>query len=459
MANSSHFSRSLPRGGPVPFWRTSVGELDNHRSTEVLPTESDIVIIGAGFSAAAYVTHLLSQKVGELPSTLVLEARELCSGATGRNGGHLKPDYYNLASSLIDRYGIEAAAEVADFEAANVTAVSDFVQENQIDCDFNSTFAVDVQLTDALDHRMKAGYDRMMSAGVESTKKVSYFAGGDAEMICDVKGAKSIFYYPAGHLWPYKLIHHMFAKAIAQGVNLQTNTPVTAISDEVNSLGRTTVHTERGDVKAKKVIVMTNAYTSRLLPEYKDKIIPYRAICSRIVPSGPAVRIRNTYALRFGDFDFDYLIPRTDGSIIVGGARRAFFHDLQQWYGRVDDDTLIDDAKEYFDGYMQRNFKGWENSGAYVDKVWTGIMGYSSDRLPRIGKVPGRPGVFIMGGFTGHGMPQIFLAAKGLAKMVLDDTPYEELGLPRVFQESDARLKDKENAVLDGYNKSLRAKI
>jgi glycine/D-amino acid oxidase-like deaminating enzyme len=75
-------------------------------------------------------------------------------------------------------------------------------------------------------------------------------------------------------------------------------------------------------------------------------------------------------------------------------------------------------------------------------------MGYSADMLPRIGHVPGRKGIFIMGGFTGHGMAQIFLAAQGLTKMLLNDAAYSETGLPRLFEETEERLASKENMVI-----------
>lgn len=61
--------------------------------------------------------------------------------------------------------------------------------------------------------------------------------------------------------------------------------------------------------------------------------------------------------------------------------------------------------------------------------------------------------MFIMGGFTGHGMPQIFLAAKALSDMVLKRTPVEETGIPRLFRESKERLESKENLVLDMYRR------
>lgn len=225
----------------------------------------------------------------------------------------------------------------------------------------------------------------------------------------------------------------------------------------------------------------TNAYTAALLPEYHEKIIPYRAICSRIVtPKGSKhPPLKHTAAIRFTEWNFDYLIPREDGSIVVGGARKDYLRHLDDWYGNVDDSKLITRAKDYFNGYMQRHFKGWEDSGATTDQVWTGskwlsslplsdskpkatstdgsslhikVMGYSSDRLPHVGLVPDRYNFFIMAGFTGHGMPQVFLAAKGLSQMVLQGTLYRDTGLPRLFQESSSRLTRDENFVMDLYN-------
>lgn len=231
------------------------------------------------------------------------------------------------------------------------------------------------------------------------------------------------------------------------------------------------MQTPRGTIRARKVVATSNAYTSSYLPEYKDKIIPYRAICCRITrPEHSCPHLSNTYALRFADWDFDYLIPRPDGSIIVGGARSAYLSNKDVWYNSVDDSRVIEQARSYFDGYMQRHFHGWEDSDAAVSDIWTGstycsqfrlpsslqiyiayqftVMGYSADRLPRVGEVPSRPGVFIMGGFTGHGMAQIFLTAKGLAGMVKNGDSYDRTGIPRIFQESPQRLASPENKVL-----------
>ena len=80
-------------GATEPFWRTELHELDSHRSTPHLPEECDVLIVGAGFSGAA-LAHYLYEDNPSPPSTVILEAREACSGATGRNGMWLSPVTY-----------------------------------------------------------------------------------------------------------------------------------------------------------------------------------------------------------------------------------------------------------------------------------------------------------------------------------------------------------------------------
>lgn len=71
----------------LPFWRTEPHDLDTFRSTEALPTECDTLVIGAGYAGVSTLYHLLDSDNAPDPSKIVmLEAREACSGASGRNG-------------------------------------------------------------------------------------------------------------------------------------------------------------------------------------------------------------------------------------------------------------------------------------------------------------------------------------------------------------------------------------
>ena len=51
--------------------------------------------------------------------------------------------------------------------------------------------------------------------------------------------------------------------------------------------------------------------------------------------------------------------------------------------------------------------------------VWRGSLGFPRDGKPFLGPVPGRPaGVFVCGGFSGHGMPRCFGHARMAAQLV-----------------------------------------
>lgn len=249
-------------------------------------------------------------------------------------------------------------------------------------------------------------------------------------------------------MWPYKFILRLLEIVLTTGrVNIQTYTPVTSVKPDTQR--GWAVETQRGTIFAQRVVHASNAYVAGLLPEYDHNIVPCKGICCHIeVPKEngrAAPLLNNSYINRTDDKTLSYLIPRTDGSIIVGGAAAKFFPFKAQWYRNVDDSVLIDAARDYYDAYMQRTYRGWEHQGARVSQIWTGVMGYSFDSNPHIGAVPEKPGQFIIAGFNGHGMPLIWLGAKGLAKMLIKDLegeelPFAETGIPRLFQTTQARI-------------------
>lgn len=78
-------------------------------------------------------------------------------------------------------------------------------------------------------------------------------------------------------------------------------------------------------------------------------------------------------------------------------------------------------------------------------------MGYTFDLMPHIGEVPGAPSQYIMAGFSGHGMPQILLASRGLAAMVTDGVSYEQTGLPVIFKTTQERLSSPYSELEEGF--------
>ena len=303
-------------------------------------------------------------------------------------GGHLRPDVYFGMSGYIERYGLDAAVEISNHEVAHLQAIKELVEKEQIDCDFTLSRTFDVFLDEELAHKTKEAYDALVTKGLTSIQDVHFTPAKYAERVSGVKDAKGCFSFTAAHLWPYKLILHLLGLAVAQGLNLQTHTPVTHVTSTPDGNSRYTVSTPRGTIQAPKIVFASNGFTAGLVPEYARKIVPCRGICSRIVTPDPnkAPYLNNTYCLRTGPGMYDYLIPRVDGSIIVGGAKAAMSTtDKSVWYDNVNDDELIEPAKEHFDGYMQRRFLGWEESGARVDEIWTG------SKSPTLLPYPKRP--------------------------------------------------------------------
>ncbi|KAJ4182836.1 hypothetical protein NW755_010036 [Fusarium falciforme] len=78
----------------------------------------DVVIIGSGITGAAVAKSLLELS-GEL-RVVVCEARELCSGATGRNGGHIKSTPYEVLAMFGAKMGPEKAAKLARFQRSHL---------------------------------------------------------------------------------------------------------------------------------------------------------------------------------------------------------------------------------------------------------------------------------------------------------------------------------------------------
>lgn len=115
-------------------------------------------------------------------------------------------------------------------------------------------------------------------------------------------GALAAYEFPAGSLWPFKLVTHLIRLCIDKhGLNLQTNTPARAVTQAAS--GKWEIKTDRGTLTTEKVVYCTNAFTATLLPEFLGRIAPYRGQCSAVIPtkafSGKDM-LTHTYSHRTG---------------------------------------------------------------------------------------------------------------------------------------------------------------
>ncbi|RDW57200.1 hypothetical protein BP5796_12650 [Coleophoma crateriformis] len=434
---------------PVPnstasYWRSKPHWLDEYRSTEQLPSQADIVIIGTGIAGVSTAYHILDRKDNDnapRPSILLLEARQVCSGATGRNGGHIKKLPSTIVE-LIQNYGSTAAGEFVKFVRANIYGVKRVIEKEKIDAEAELRRSFDVSLNEEDASEVKRQFDEQLQSEFPLTEDVNYVGEEFAERITSLHGAVAGLSTPVLSLWPYKFVTQLLERVLSKGnVNLQTNTAVIAVETDDDDRGYT-INTSRGQVKTPTIVFASNGYTAGLLPQYRNIITPSKATASHItVPPGQQVPyLSNTYNIRYASDRIDYLNPRPDGSIVVGGGKWTYEKERELWYDTHDDSTLIEPARHYFDGLMQRNFRGWKDSGAKTERVWTGIQGITKDGLPHIGKVPGTSGQYILAGYNGGGMAIAFMAALAVARMIREGISFDQTGVPSCLETTQARL-------------------
>ncbi|KAG9834174.1 FAD dependent oxidoreductase, partial [Aureobasidium melanogenum] len=432
------------RHASASFWHTEP-KLLGHRTTEDLPQQADIVVIGTGISGASVVHHLfgnLNNAGTEKKNVLVLEAREVCWAATGRNGGHCLPMFYEHPHD----------PSISNFEYANFLALSDLISSRNIACEWNTQPGIRGLYSDQEVKLAHHAVNTLQQTNAPLGKMCRVVDTADELQklglaVPEAKGA--VVTDVAARLWPYKLVTAIWESLLTNpSLNLQTHTPVLSISP--SGTGNWNLHTDRGIVEAKKVVLATNAYTSHLVPSMADLIVPCRGQMSALLPgeafSGSS-RTQTSFAFIGPKMD-DYLIQRPDESSahLMFGGGRSYGPSL----GISDDGEVDENVAKYLRTALPRLLlsgegkKGEEELQATHE--WTGIMGFSRDSLPWVGEVPDHKGIFVAAGYTGHGMPNAWLCGKSVATMVLvDDTDMAvqkavEEGLPRAYLLNDERI-------------------
>ncbi|KAF2821862.1 DAO-domain-containing protein [Ophiobolus disseminans] len=411
------------------FWHSEPNEfLRGHRTTVELPAEADIVVVGTGITGTSATRFLTEDTRAKGKSIVVLDAREACWCATGRNGGHCQP-------LLFDR-----GSEVAQFELRNVAAVRSYIEANNVPCEWRTVSGCRTFWT-----------ERSMAEAEKEIAHLKNIAPEIADQVTIIRDKEELKKHRvnpecigitltagAASLWPYKLVTFILEKLIKDGkINLQTNTPVTEIT---SAEGKHTLHTPRGTISSPTVILATNGYTSALLPHFADLIVPVRGEMSALHPPKNSTLIPDSYgmvgALGQPENNDDYLIqrpfsgvPNPGGHLMFGGGRGA---------GKlptvgVSDDSIIDEGSA---AYLRGALLDILELDGETDGIkelrpaaqWTGIMGYSRDDNPWVGKVPDNEGLWLCGGYTGHGMPNGTLCGKAVVDMVLGELEGKELG-------------------------------
>jgi hypothetical protein len=139
--NALHDHINKNPGIPVPnpskpFWLENppFPALVNAQS-KTLPKTADIVIIGSGITGASVARTILSECASmEIKQRVVmLKARETCSGATGRNGGHIKCTPFESYHDSKQRFSLEIAKALVRFQMSHLPLLVELAKQEKWD--------------------------------------------------------------------------------------------------------------------------------------------------------------------------------------------------------------------------------------------------------------------------------------------------------------------------------------
>ncbi|EXJ94758.1 hypothetical protein A1O1_03156 [Capronia coronata CBS 617.96] len=425
------------------FWQDPPHPFADQQSAN-LPTETDVVIIGSGISAISTAQHLLRLQ----PSLKIcmLEARRAISGATGRNGGHIKAVPWGDYSALKDEFGKESAMRITSFRLAHLDAL---VEEAKALGEAGKVGLVRrVQSLSAVyDQEVwesaKVKLEKFLEDFPEQRGRWFAIEGVEALKELGIANAFGAISGPSGAAWPYRFLGCILQRLLdGAQLSLETHTVAEDVRRTPPSPSSTTtataaaadypyeVITSRGTIRAKHVIHCTNAHAAHLLPALRGKLWPLRGqmTVQAVPPDFPRVGAQRSWsAIWARGFDYITQSPGDDGSLYLGGGFLQGGPERDEDIGNTDDSQLSVQSLEHLETVPAKAFVHGE--GSRIVNKWTGIMGFTGDGSPLVGRVgkhvsgrdecdPQIGGEWIAAGYDGYGMVHCWLSGKALAAMV-----------------------------------------
>ena len=384
MANPEVVSDSLWWVDPGPPFPTFEGELD-----------ADILIVGGGVTGICLAYTLADQGA----TVALLEAGSLAGAASGRNAGFLMvapAEPYNELIALWGRAGARAVLECGRRSHQRVRAL---VEAHGIECDYRANGSLRLTRTEDEAEDIRASLGAMRTDGfpmleLPLSHAVPPHASG--------RFTAAFVTLEDGEFHPVKFLHALAREAQKKGARLFADSAVTGASWRT---GLWETRTSRGVVRARTLVLATNAYTPRLCPALAPLIAPRRGQIVATAPLGREVVSRPTYA----HWGYQYWRQTSEGRLLIGGWREI---DLE---GETGFDAVTTDHIQLA---IEQGLADLVPEGAAITHRWAGIMGFARDGRPLVGWLDAEHHLAICAGYTGHGMAMAPACALDLADVL-----------------------------------------
>lgn len=369
-----------------------------------------VAILGGGISGVATAYWL--SRAG--CACVLVERNVLAGGATGRNAGFLLEGTVPPYDALAERYGLDTASAVWEFTVENRERLIQTCQDERIACECIRCGSVVAASSAAEFEDLRRHAQTLNASGFP---REIWDRAAMLERLEGVGGFFGAVYNPqdAG-LHPVRFVRGLATVAEQAAARIFEGSPVRSLVRHGNHWS---VTTPSGSVRATSVVLGLNAYAATVDPTWYGLIEPVRGQALATAPVGREVFAHLLYANR----GFEYWRQLPDGRIVLGGLRHLA---PAEEVGTLD--TLHPRIQDALTRYL-RDLGIPPHVG--VTHRWSGIMGFVPDRMPLIGPVVDRPGLYLAGGYSGHGLAFAFLAGRMIAQLIVDgDTEYPRILFP-----------------------------
>jgi glycine/D-amino acid oxidase-like deaminating enzyme len=350
------------------------------RPAAPLPTQTDVAIIGGGYTGLAAARELARRGT----DVTVLERHHIGWGASSRNGGFVLQGYKPEMEELARMVGAARARRMFELTLDAMQLLERLISEEGIACDFTHCGA----LTLAAKPSHLAGLE-------QSGRFLRNELGYETELLSrlDLRGEIASPRYhgalldPGGcSVQPAKYVNGLGQAAARAGARLLEDTDVTRIEKVAAGFQ---IHTSRGVIRAGELLAATNGYTPPALGALRRRVIP---IGSYIIATG-----------QLGEDVARKLIPR--GRVLSDTKHLLYYFRLSP------DNRMVFGGRASFTPAGPRRSAAIltaamcevfpELSGIPVEYTWSGNVAYPVDHLPHAGRLGG---VHYAMGYCGHGL-------------------------------------------------------
>lgn len=366
------------------------------------PLKTQVCVVGGGFSGVNTALELAERGF----EVVLLEARKIGWGASGRNGGQLIRGVGYGATQFHRHIGDAgvAAINAMGFEAVDI--VRERVVRHGIDCDLRWGYC---------DLANKPAHVAAFQEEYEALKAMGYAheiellpANRMREVVGSDRYCGGLIDWGSGHLHPLNLLLGEVQAAEALGVQVFEQSPVEQIEAMTGGLFRHRIHTPGGSIEAEHLVLCGNAYVGELDQTLAGKVLPagsYIVVteplsetqCQDVLPQNMAVCDQR--------IDLDYYRLTADRRLLFGGLCNYSGHDPKSISA-----TLRPSMLKVFPQLRD----------VTIEFEWGGMIGIGANRMPQIGQLPS--GAYYAQAYAGHGLNATHLAARLLGEAISGET-------------------------------------